>query len=585
MKSGKIIKILFLLFLSAGISYAKTSNQKQVENLLNKIYSDDPSSSFSIQIIDQLNISSSPFAALDQLSGEFILNSIKSAAFTNDFDNLYMRIHSNKSGIPFSIWVQYAVGEHYLFADGAGSEKFSADYSGGIGIQGGFNIIAAETSVFGIYANYNKPKFTQGDNKAEMSNIAVGLYGGFFGEALGFRWNLDAGQQDFDITRKISITNSSQWESQAKFQTYNIRGGLELELKIPISEQASIRPFIGAQGAFVPSPEIKEKTNSLTNLTIDEASYIRLLIPAGVKIGGESPDFNWNIKLYVSYLPLGNDFNYKVRFSQAENNGFMNISALEESKFSAGGSLGVELPLGERISILLSGGADIAIESPQDLVDYHISAGLNFKLGTKKEKPIDTPAADDIDNSSTSFMGDEKILLNTAPPDEQSPIEEQLRAEEARLGILHPTEKTTQEQIEENKQKLIEELKKRVEEARARRQKPLIRTFKMDLTEFETGSFVPTESAKAFIKQLAGWIAEYEFTLVTIEGHTDNVGNLQSNILLSSMRAKAVRDELYKNGIPLDKIYYIGYGPTMPIKSNATYNGKLKNRRVEIFVE
>jgi outer membrane protein OmpA-like peptidoglycan-associated protein len=51
---------------------------------------------------------------------------------------------------------------------------------------------------------------------------------------------------------------------------------------------------------------------------------------------------------------------------------------------------------------------------------------------------------------------------------------------------------------------------------------------------------------------------------------------------LSFLRAKAVGDMLIKNGISSERISVIGYGDTRPIASNETYEGRVKNRRVEV---
>lgn len=76
---------------------------------------------------------------------------------------------------------------------------------------------------------------------------------------------------------------------------------------------------------------------------------------------------------------------------------------------------------------------------------------------------------------------------------------------------------------------------------------------------------------------------------VLIEGHTDNQpvrpsagSRYTDNMELSFLRAKAVADILVKNGISLDRISVTGYGDARPAASNDTYEGRLKNRRVEI---
>jgi outer membrane protein OmpA-like peptidoglycan-associated protein len=70
---------------------------------------------------------------------------------------------------------------------------------------------------------------------------------------------------------------------------------------------------------------------------------------------------------------------------------------------------------------------------------------------------------------------------------------------------------------------------------------------------------------------------------ILVAGYTDNVGNPQSNLTLSTARAEAVRDWLIgASGIPATQFAIQGYGDTRPIASNDTETGRAKNRRVEI---
>ncbi|WP_345812106.1 OmpA family protein [Paraburkholderia sp. PREW-6R] len=70
---------------------------------------------------------------------------------------------------------------------------------------------------------------------------------------------------------------------------------------------------------------------------------------------------------------------------------------------------------------------------------------------------------------------------------------------------------------------------------------------------------------------------------ILVAGHTDNVGNADSNLTLSIARAEAVRDWLIEaSAIPATQFAIQGYGDTRPIASNDTDAGRAKNRRVEI---
>lgn len=68
---------------------------------------------------------------------------------------------------------------------------------------------------------------------------------------------------------------------------------------------------------------------------------------------------------------------------------------------------------------------------------------------------------------------------------------------------------------------------------------------------------------------------------VTIEGHTDNVGDPAKNMTLSQARTESVKTYLMARGISADRITATGYGSTKPVADNTTPQGKAKNRRVE----
>ena len=69
--------------------------------------------------------------------------------------------------------------------------------------------------------------------------------------------------------------------------------------------------------------------------------------------------------------------------------------------------------------------------------------------------------------------------------------------------------------------------------------------------------------------------------VIEVAGHTDNVGNPQSNIKLSKERAEAIRQYLLQTyGLPPSVVVANGYGDSQPIASNDTVEGREVNRRV-----
>ena len=71
---------------------------------------------------------------------------------------------------------------------------------------------------------------------------------------------------------------------------------------------------------------------------------------------------------------------------------------------------------------------------------------------------------------------------------------------------------------------------------------------------------------------------------ITIEGHTDNVGNESHNQELSQQRAKAVYDYLVSHNVNEQRLAYKGFGETNPIADNNSEKGKAKNRRTAFRV-
>jgi len=100
--------------------------------------------------------------------------------------------------------------------------------------------------------------------------------------------------------------------------------------------------------------------------------------------------------------------------------------------------------------------------------------------------------------------------------------------------------------------------------------------------EFDFDKAVIKKKFHDEIGNLAAVMKKYTDLKITIEGHTDNVGGLTYNEKLSQRRADAVKKYLVeKFGIEDSRLTAKGYGPIRPIESNATKEGRQKNRRVE----
>ena len=71
--------------------------------------------------------------------------------------------------------------------------------------------------------------------------------------------------------------------------------------------------------------------------------------------------------------------------------------------------------------------------------------------------------------------------------------------------------------------------------------------------------------------------------ILSVEGHTDNIGGTASNQDLSVRRASAVRKALVdRYHITPARLSPSGYGESRPKETNDTLEGRARNRRVEL---
>ncbi len=83
------------------------------------------------------------------------------------------------------------------------------------------------------------------------------------------------------------------------------------------------------------------------------------------------------------------------------------------------------------------------------------------------------------------------------------------------------------------------------------------------------------------LNAIAAAMRTHEDIDLVLEGHTDSRGSDDYNLSLSDRRAKAVKAKLVSDyGIPAERISAMGYGETQPVASNATDEGRARNRRV-----
>lgn len=100
---------------------------------------------------------------------------------------------------------------------------------------------------------------------------------------------------------------------------------------------------------------------------------------------------------------------------------------------------------------------------------------------------------------------------------------------------------------------------------------------------FDTGRATLTQESTPALEQVAALMRDQPGLQLRIVGHTDSVGDFQDNVKLSQDRAEAVRLALLgRYGIDAGRLTAQGVGPSVPVASNDTEEGRARNRRVEL---
>jgi outer membrane protein OmpA-like peptidoglycan-associated protein len=81
---------------------------------------------------------------------------------------------------------------------------------------------------------------------------------------------------------------------------------------------------------------------------------------------------------------------------------------------------------------------------------------------------------------------------------------------------------------------------------------------------------------------LLSW-PQYTDYRIQLEGHTDSQGSARKNQALSEKRVQNIKTYLVQHfRLAPERILVVGYGPTRPIATNDTPDGRSQNRRVEV---
>jgi outer membrane protein OmpA-like peptidoglycan-associated protein len=105
---------------------------------------------------------------------------------------------------------------------------------------------------------------------------------------------------------------------------------------------------------------------------------------------------------------------------------------------------------------------------------------------------------------------------------------------------------------------------------------------KAKLITYEKDSYKLYPGSYQTLDELVDLMKQFPTMKLGVYAHSDNSGSLEYNLSLTDKRASTIKTYFVSQGIEAQRINAIGFGPTKPIGSNNTPEGRAQNRRTEL---
>jgi peptidoglycan-associated lipoprotein len=176
-------------------------------------------------------------------------------------------------------------------------------------------------------------------------------------------------------------------------------------------------------------------------------------------------------------------------------------------------------------------------------------------------RPKKRPASEEMQPISYEIPGETPGYLD---PDEVAPISEPLPLD--RVSI------TDEEYANLMDQPIGEPLRE-----------PATEEARLQAIRFGFDRYDLDAEAIATLEANMDWLRRHPGTDVQIEGHTDERGTIEYNLLLGERRAKAVKAYLVSRGVAGDRLHPISYGEERPVDSGSSESAYSRNRRAQFL--
>lgn len=218
-----------------------------------------------------------------------------------------------------------------------------------------------------------------------------------------------------------------------------------------------------------------------------------------------------------------------------------------------------------------------SVSSKINTLSLKMEIGLRFRIGKRKAKNI-KEQYDEIPIIVNLVDKDSLKVVDSISESKIISVEEELFDEQHTVNDDNNIQDNKDTEVKENGNKSNTSL---IEEDAP--QSLDLLSSNVITYNYRLNKYIPGKAQLKLMKQLLPTIKTYP--IIRLKGHTCNLGSEKGNLQLGLLRAEYMKKALIKEGIPAGRITISSKGKREPCASNVTMEGRLKNRRVEMYLE
>jgi hypothetical protein len=187
-----------------------------------------------------------------------------------------------------------------------------------------FDMMTSSTVITGAYVKENKSLIKQGNDlhNADISSMEIGVYGAILEENYDIKALGSFSFDSYETIRSLRFENNTK----VKGEFIGVSGAIDVEGvytvgvgKNSILGNVKLRPYVGAELAFVHTNGFREKGSDIWNLDVKASNYVRAEAGGGLGFAGDEKKFRWNLSCGLEYMLIGRNREISSKFIGGDN--------------------------------------------------------------------------------------------------------------------------------------------------------------------------------------------------------------------------------------------------------------------------